>query len=129
MTQDQIQNQSEVSAPNSKPRRIGVGVWITLLLVAGLIAAGIRAGIAGRVASAGTLERETRESAIQQVSVTHPKRSAPTEEIVLPGDMQAFTDSPIYARTSGYLKRWYVDIGARVQAGQLLAEIETPEVD
>ena len=48
---------------------------------------------------------------------------------MLPGNVQAFIDTPIYARTNGYLKRWYVDIGARVKAGQLLAEIETPEVD
>ena len=54
---------------------------------------------------------------------------APQTEIVLPGNIQAFNDSPIYARTNGYLKKWYVDIGAHVKAGQLLAEIETPEVD
>ena len=63
------------------------------------------------------------------VTVVHPKRAAPAQEIVLPGNMQAFIDAPIYARTNGYLKKWYVDIGARVKKGQLLAEIETPEVD
>ena len=56
-------------------------------------------------------------------------RGAPQEEILLPGTIQAFADAPIYARTNGYLKRWYADIGARVRAGQLLAEIDTPEVD
>src|ERR1700683_2227781 len=50
-------------------------------------------------------------------------------EIILPGNIQAFTDSPIYARTNGYLRKWYVDIGGRVKQGQLLADIETPEVD
>ncbi len=59
----------------------------------------------------------------------HPKMGAPGNEVILPGDIQAFQDSPIYARTNGYLKKWYVDIGAHVKAGQLLAEIETPEVD
>ena len=59
----------------------------------------------------------------------HPKLGAPQNEVVLPGNIQAFNDSPIYARTNGYLKKWYVDIGARVKAGQLLADIETPEVD
>ena len=61
--------------------------------------------------------------------MVYPKAGAPTQEIVLPGNTQAFTNAPIYARTSGYLKRWYFDIGAHVKKGQLLAEIETPEVD
>jgi RND family efflux transporter MFP subunit len=59
----------------------------------------------------------------------NPQEGASTQEIILPGNTQAFSDAPIYARTSGYLKRWYFDIGAHVQKGQLLAEIETPEVD
>jgi RND family efflux transporter MFP subunit len=61
--------------------------------------------------------------------VVSPKRTAPAEEIILPGNVQPFISSPIYARTNGYLKRWYFDIGARVKKGQLLAVIETPEVD
>jgi RND family efflux transporter MFP subunit len=63
------------------------------------------------------------------VAVIHPTRAAPSEEVVLPGNIQAFIDAPIYARTNGYLKRWYFDIGVRVKQGQLLAEIESPEVD
>ena len=63
------------------------------------------------------------------MDVIQPKPGAPHQEIVLPGNIQAFTDAPIYARTNGYLKKWYVDIGARVKAGQLLAVIDTPEVD
>ena len=62
-------------------------------------------------------------------SVVRPVADAPSQEIALPGNTEAFIDAPIYARTNGYLKRWYVDIGTRVKAGQLLAEIETPEVD
>ena len=58
-----------------------------------------------------------------------PKASAPDEALVLPGQTQAFSDTPIYARTSGYLKRWYFDIGAHVKKGELLAEIDTPELD
>jgi RND family efflux transporter MFP subunit len=61
--------------------------------------------------------------------VVFPQEGAPTQEIVLPGNTQAFSDAPIYARTNGYLKHWYFDIGAHVQKGQLLAEIETPEID
>ena len=67
--------------------------------------------------------------AIPTVAVDQADRGAPQEELVLPGTMQAFTDAPIYARTNGYLKKRYADIGARVRAGQLLAEIDTPEVD
>jgi RND family efflux transporter MFP subunit len=67
--------------------------------------------------------------AVPSVSIIHPKRAASEEEIVLPGDIRPFMDAPIYARTNGYLRRWYVDIGAHVRAGQLLAEIDTPEID
>jgi RND family efflux transporter MFP subunit len=67
--------------------------------------------------------------AIPTVTVIHPQRAAAAEEIVLPGNAQAYIATPIYARTSGYLKSWTFDIGARVKAGQLLAEIETPEID
>jgi RND family efflux transporter MFP subunit len=63
------------------------------------------------------------------VSVVSPKRTTPAEEIILPGNVQPYISSPIYARTNGYLKKWYFDIGARVKQGELLALIETPEVD
>jgi RND family efflux transporter MFP subunit len=63
------------------------------------------------------------------INVIHPSRAAHAEEIVLPGNIQAFIDAPIYARTNGYLKRWYFDIGARVKSGALLTEIESPEID
>jgi RND family efflux transporter MFP subunit len=67
--------------------------------------------------------------AITPVSVVLPKRTAPAQEIILPGNVEPFINSPIYSRTNGYLKAWYADIGAHVQKGQLLAVIETPEVD
>jgi RND family efflux transporter MFP subunit len=86
-------------------------------------------GVSTRTRALGVVTQETREMAVPAVAVVTPTRGAPHEEIVLPGTMQAFTDAPIYARTSGYLKRWYVDIGARVRPGQLLAEIDTPELD
>jgi RND family efflux transporter MFP subunit len=79
--------------------------------------------------AAANLAAATDEAAIVTVSTTHPQPTDPTgSELVLPGTVQANIDAPIYARTSGYLKRWLVDIGARVKAGQLLAEIDTPEV-
>jgi RND family efflux transporter MFP subunit len=75
------------------------------------------------------LQQRTEAAAIPTVAIVFPEEGAPTQEIVLPGNTQAFSDAPIYARTSGYLRRWYSDIGAHVHQGQLLAEIETPEVD
>jgi RND family efflux transporter MFP subunit len=89
----------------------------------------IYSGIHSRAVAEARLEQRTEQAAIPTVAVVFPREGAPTQEIVLPGNTQAFSDSPIYARTSGYLKRWYFDIGAHVQKGQLLAEIETPEVD
>jgi len=100
-------------------------LFIALLIVAAIVIA----GVLPRVKAKKALDTETKNLATPTVSVVHPKLGAPQTEIVLPGNVQAFNDSPIYARTNGYLKKWYVDIGARVKAGQLLADIETPEVD
>jgi len=86
-------------------------------------------GVSTRTRALGVVAQETREMAVPAVAVVTPAHGAPQEEIVLPGTMQAFADASIYARTNGYLKRWYVDIGTRVQAGQVLADIDTPELD
>jgi len=112
------------------PRETGSkhGVLITVIVLA-IIAAVVIGGIVPRLRAKEALQKETYDLAVPTVNVTHPKQGAPQTEIVLPGNMQAFTESPIYARTNGYLKKWYVDIGGRVKTGQLLAEIETPEVD
>src|SRR5207247_4473594 len=76
-----------------------------------------------------TLNAETSQTALPPVSVVSPKQTAPTDELILPGNVQPFITSPIYARTNGYLRKWYFDIGAHVKKGQMLAVIETPEVD
>lgn len=102
--------------------------WIAVLALA-IVAAIVISGILPRIHARADLDKETVEMAIPTVSVVHPKRGAPAQEVVLPANVQAYIDSPIYARTNGYLKHWYVDIGAHVKAGQLLADIETPEVD
>src|SRR5690348_7936811 len=86
-------------------------------------------GVSTRTRALSVVAQETREQAVPAVAVVRATMGAPQEEIVLPGTMQAFSDAPIYARTSGYLKKWYVDIGARVRAGQLMADIDTPELD
>jgi RND family efflux transporter MFP subunit len=105
-----------------------VGFLILLLAIA--IAAGlVISGIAPRLRARQTLREETNRLAAPPVNVIHPSRAAHAEEVVLPGNIQAFSDAPIYARTNGYLKRWYFDIGAHVKAGALLAEIESPEID
>jgi RND family efflux transporter MFP subunit len=112
------------------PRETGSrhGVLIAVIVLA-IVAAVVIGGIVPRLRAKEALKKETYDLAVPTVNVARPKQGAPQMEIVLPGNMQAFTDSPIYARTNGYLKKWYVDIGGRVKTGQLLAEIETPEVD
>ena len=102
-----------------------IAVVAALVLVALLVVSGILPRVHARQA----LRRQTAISAQPAVTILRPQRGSPAEEIVLPGNIQAFIDAPIYARTNGYLKRWYFDIGARVKRGQLLAEIESPEVD
>jgi RND family efflux transporter MFP subunit len=98
---------------------------IVLIVVAGLLASGIWS----RVRTRKNLSAETAQVAVTAVSVVQPKAATPAQEIILPGNVQPFITSPIYSRTNGYLKKWYFDIGAHVKKGQLLAVIETPEVD
>jgi RND family efflux transporter MFP subunit len=115
------------------PPRLSVAFWLAIAVVicavAGAIAYTVSTGIAARVHAASTLKQQTLEMAVPTVTVIHPKRGAVAEEVVLPGNAQAYVATPIYARTNGYLKTWNFDIGAHVKSGQLLAEIETPEVD
>jgi RND family efflux transporter MFP subunit len=117
----------ETRRPEPRARLLAPAIFI--LAAAGALGYGVRSGIQQRVATGQELARSTDEAATPVVSVTHPTPAAPLQEIVLPGNTEAFTDSPIYARTNGYLTHWYFDIGARVKKGDLLAEIETPEID
>src|ERR1700737_2788482 len=103
--------------------------WLVLIIVVVVVAALLVSGIVSRVRARNTLKTETAQVALTAVSVVTPKQTAPAEEIILPGNVQPFITSPVYARTNGYLKKWYFDIGAQVKKGQLLAVIETPEVD
>ncbi|HTA44400.1 MAG TPA: efflux RND transporter periplasmic adaptor subunit [Bryobacteraceae bacterium] len=112
------------------PRRgMSIGLIATLLVAFAAIGWFVYKGIYTRVSAEKALVVQTHDAAVLTVSVTHPKLTNATQELVLPGNTQPLIDSPIYARTNGYLKKWYFDIGAHVKAGQLLAEIETPEVD
>lgn len=110
-------------------RGLPTAVWIALVVVAVLIVVGIVLRMLQRSHAERTLATHTDQTAVLTVSVTHPAASRLTPEIALPGNVQAFTDTPIYARTSGYLRRWTFDIGAHVRKGQVLAQIESPEVD
>jgi RND family efflux transporter MFP subunit len=103
--------------------------WLVLAIAAIALAALLVSGIWSRVKAGRALRTETAQAALPAVSVVSPKQTAPTDEIILPGNVQPFITSPIYSRTNGYLKKWYFDIGAHVKQGQLLAVIETPEVD
>ncbi|MCP3706864.1 efflux RND transporter periplasmic adaptor subunit [Paraburkholderia sp. CNPSo 3274] len=121
-------NHSQTPSPQAphgphKPRR-----WPIVL--AALVVLGLAAqGIWSRHSAHAALEREATTASTLSVQVVTPQRSARALDLVLPGTVQAFLDTPIYARTSGYLRKWYFDIGAHVKAGQLLAEIDAPEVD
>ena len=99
------------------------GVALLVLLAAGGLT------LLDRLNHSRVLARETEQSAVPTVAVVHPLAEKPDVELVLPGSLLAFKESPIYARTNGYLLRWYKDIGSRVKKGELLAQIDTPEVD
>jgi RND family efflux transporter MFP subunit len=103
--------------------------WLLLVIAVVVVGSLLVSGIRSRVKARTKLSAETKQVALTAVSTVTPTQTAPTEEIVLPGNVQPFITSPIYARTNGYLKRWYFDIGAHVKQGQLLAVIESPEVD
>lgn len=128
---DDIELQSEPNhssgsrSPRSRKHRgyliaIVLGVLFAIIAIVGLMT---------RFSERKALAHETETLAVATVSVVHPKAEPPQEELVLPSTLQAFTESPIYARTNGYLKGWYKDIGSPVRQGELLADIETPEID
>ncbi len=115
--------------PVPEERGFSTGVWITLAVVAIALVAVIVFGIISRATAERNLEKRTNAAAIPTVNVIHPSAAPLSPEISLPGNTEAYIDTPIYARTNGYLKTWYFDIGAHVRKGQLMAQIETPELD
>jgi RND family efflux transporter MFP subunit len=117
------------SDPIDPRRKLGRGPMVAGILAAVVLAILIVVGILTRVHAEATLARTTRQDAVLSVAVTTPMQGAAAQEITLPANTQAFIDTPIYARTSGYLRKWYADIGTHVHSGQLLAEIDTPELD
>ena len=136
MIQTEVQTEERQQTAEQTPTLVDVRTakrsrksWILLVIAASVVAALLVSGIWSRVKAGATLRAETAQAALPAVSVVLPKQTAPADEIILPGNVQPFITSPIYSRTNGYLKKWYFDIGAHVRKGQLLAVIETPEVD
>lgn len=120
------QQQSQSKQPKTASAR---GLFVVVAAGAILVAYIIWSGITSRAQASNTLASETTELAVPSVSVITPKVMPGAEEIALPGNVQPFIDTPVWARSTGYLKAWYADIGSHVKKGQLLAEIEAPEVD
>jgi RND family efflux transporter MFP subunit len=118
-----IQKPPEV--PPAPPRK--ALIIVAVLLLALLVAGGLT--LWSHVSRGRALANETERETVPTVAVVHPQSEKPDEVLVLPGSLQAYEESPIFARTSGYLVRWYKDIGSRVKKGELLAKIDTPEVD
>jgi RND family efflux transporter MFP subunit len=124
---------AEYKSPQPHPHHAGAeksGQGVLIAIVAALVLIAIVVGgVVPRLRAKDTLKKETAAMAVPEVLVIQPKRGSTAQEIILPGNIQAFIDAPIYARTNGYLRSWTSDIGVHVKQGQLLAVIETPEVD
>ena len=116
---------TDTTSPDHRLRDVKRFLWV-LLVVAVLFAIW---GVISRLSERAAVGRETAADAVPVVRVTRPTPAPGIDELVLPGSVTAFIEAPIYARTSGYLTNWYPDIGTPVKKGQLLAEIDTPEVD
>lgn len=117
------------SAENQRPPLSGRKALLlvaVLIIVAAALAVG---GMIPRVRAQKALARSTQQLSLANVIVAKPQPGEPSQELILPGNMFAYVDSPIYARTNGYLEKWYFDIGAHVRKGQLLATIASPEID
>jgi RND family efflux transporter MFP subunit len=133
----QSQTTEQIPAQEQKPQASAVGSsqrrsrrgWFVAIAIFLAFAALLVSGILQRVKTSAALRTETAQMAVPTVSVVSPQRGAPSQEIVLPGNVQPYVTAPIFSRTNGYLQAWYFDIGAHVKKGQLLAVIATPEVD
>ena len=109
--------------------RLGRGPLLLLALVGVVLAVAIAFGILHRAHAESSLRTQTDAAAVPDVAITHPSSGAAAQDLRLPADTQSFVDTSIYSRTNGYLQKWYADIGANVRKGQLLAVVQTPEVD
>jgi RND family efflux transporter MFP subunit len=120
---------AEITAPPKLPPATPRKALFMIAVVVLALLAGAVITMLMRIHSSRVLAQETERESVPTVAVLHPTLEKPDEELVLPGSLLAFEESPIYARTNGYLLHWYKDIGSRVTKGELLADIDTPEVD
>ena len=123
-----IETEIKVVKPPASSSRFRGGVLLTaaVVIAAALV---VVAGIRSRMASATAVQEKTLELAVPTVTVVHPSPGDMKNEVLLPGSIQPYSDAPIYARATGYVKSWSADIGARVKAGQILAELDAPDLD
>jgi membrane fusion protein, multidrug efflux system len=119
----------QVTPPPELPPAPARKAVLIIVVVVVLLALSGAASMFSRIRAGRALAKETDIDSVATVAVVHPTAEKPDEELVLPASLQAYEESPIYARTTGYLLRWYKDIGSRVNKGELLAEIDTPEID
>ena len=116
------------TAPDQKPIKTGIALTAVVIFLIVLVIL-VVAGILPRQHALAALDKRTTELAAPSVIAASPKMGDPIQELVLPGNVTSYTDAPVYARTSGYLTKWYYDIGAKVKKGALLATIASPEID
>jgi membrane fusion protein (multidrug efflux system) len=119
----------EEKPPVAEPANNRAGVKLSFLAGGALLIALAVAGITSRTATTANLQTQSNEAAQAVVSVIHPEKAATIIPLQLPGQTRAYIEAPIFAQTSGYLKKWYFEIGAQVKAGDVLADIDTPQVD
>ncbi len=132
MTDTEVENDMDRAAGNSTQSSRGSTPqkrWLLALVIVAVVGSLLFFGIRSRINAEQKLRAVTAQMAVPSVTVVQPKPSTPAQEIILPGNVQPFISSPVYARVNGYLKKWYFDIGAHVKAGQLLAVIAAPEID
>src|ERR1700704_1566301 len=122
-------SQTEIEPSSSSPRPRKKPGYATLVIIAILLVAGAAIAFVIRTGERRALAKETEVLAVPSVIVIQPKPETSQQDLILPSTLQAYTESPIYARTNGYLASWRKDIGSRVRKGELLADIETPEID
>jgi RND family efflux transporter MFP subunit len=126
----QIETTKVLADPPRQPKQKAATVIVFFLVAAGALFIAIAAsGIYTRNQWTAAVQQRTNEAARMLVEVAHPEKSTGMIHLQLPGQTMPYTDAPIFAQTSGYLKKWYFDIGAKLKAGDVLAEIDTPEVD
>src|ERR1700693_2381882 len=123
---ESVREQPRTQQAQRKPERSRLFLVLVLIAILLVVVGGIT--LLMRRSQYKALAKETETLAVPTVSVVHPIAESESEDLVLPSTLQAYVESPIYARTNGYLKKWYYDIGSRVNKNELLADIDTPEV-